>query len=116
MTRSIGQRVDDILAAIDRCRRYAGSLDDGDSLIAEMATDAIERSIQIIGEASTHLPVSITEAHPEVNWPAIRGMRNIIVHEYFGVDPSILRDVITNHLGTLESALMTYGASNSARD
>lgn len=51
-----------------------------------MPEDAIERNLQLIGEAVKHLPADITGAHPEIAWPRIRGFRSILVHEYFGVD------------------------------
>lgn len=66
-----------------------------------MAEDAIERNLQIIGEAATHLPVEIIADHPEVPWPQIRGFRNILVHQYFGVD----LDLVDNHLPVLEESL-----------
>lgn len=49
-----------------------------------MAEDAIERNVQIIGEATNHLPAEITDAHPEIGWPQIRGFRDILIHQYFG--------------------------------
>ena len=73
-----------------------------------MAADAVERNLQVIGEAVTQLPAAVTDAHPQIAWPAIRGMRNILVHEYFGIDHAIIRDVITNHLGPLASALSRH--------
>lgn len=53
-----------------------------------MAEDAIERNLQIIGEAANHLPAEVADAHPEIAWPQIRGFRNILVHQYFGIDSS----------------------------
>lgn len=70
-----------------------------------MAATAIERNVQIIGEAASHLSTGVTDAHPEIEWPAIRGMRIILVHKYFGVDWSIIRDVIQTKLGPLAAAL-----------
>lgn len=86
MSRGADQRVADILDAIDRCRRYIGALQDDDANLVDMAGDAIERNLQIIGEAANHLPAEITEAHPEIAWPQIRGFRHSLVHQYFGVD------------------------------
>ncbi len=110
MTRSTDERIADILAAISRCQRYADFLESSDETIAAMAADAVERNLQIIGESVTQLPTDMTDAHPEIAWPAIRGMRNILVHQYFGVDRAIVRDVITNHLGPLVTALRRHPA------
>ena len=105
MTRGVQQRITDILDAIERCRRYADLLDVDDDLLAQMAQDAVERTLQIVGEAASHLPTSFTAARPEVNWAAIRGFRNILVHEYFHLDHKTVRDVITAHLAPLAEAL-----------
>lgn len=72
-----------------------------------MAEDAIERNLQIIGEAVNRLPTEITGAHPEIAWPQIRGFRNILVHEYFGVDA----DVVETHLSQLAEALRDHVAT-----
>ncbi|MDN6555533.1 DUF86 domain-containing protein [Acidipropionibacterium acidipropionici] len=77
----------------------------------EMAEDAIERNLQIIGEAAKYLPEELTGAHPEIAWPQIRGFRNILVHRYFGVDPDIVRDVVETHLPPLAEVLRSYVAT-----
>ena len=108
MTRSAEQRIQDILESIDRCRRYVISLDSADHDLVDMAEDAVERNLQIIGEAVSRLPWEITDAHPEIAWPQIRGFRNILVHQYFGVDVDTVRDVIQTHLPPLEAALRQH--------
>ncbi|MGI8392334.1 HepT-like ribonuclease domain-containing protein [Leucobacter sp. W1038] len=105
MSRSIDERVADILQSIDRCQRYLDALESGDTDLVDMAEDAVERNLQIIGEAANHLPPEITVAHPEIAWPQIRGFRNILVHHYFGVDVATGRDVIQIHLPALATAL-----------
>lgn len=110
MTRGTEQRIADILQAIDRCRRYAKSLDSEDRDLVDMAEDAVERNLQIIGEAVAHLPAEITDAHPEIAWLQIRGFRNILVHQNFGVDVETVRDVIESHLPPLATALREYAA------
>lgn len=70
-----------------------------------MAEDAIERNLQIIGEATKHLPSEVTEEHSEIPWAQIRGFRNILVHEYFGVETEVVRDVVETYLPPLASAL-----------
>lgn len=110
MSRSPDQRISDILDAVDRCQRYVEALDDEDATLAEMAEDAIERNLQIIGEAANHLPPEVTGAHPEIGWPAIRGFRNILVHQYFGIDAHVVRDVVETYLPALAAALRSSGA------
>ena len=105
MSRNADQRIADILASIERCQRYLYALDSDDPKLSDMAEDAIARNLQIIGEAANHLPPQITAAHPEVPWPQVGGFRNILVHQYFGVDLEILRDVVETHLTELASAL-----------
>ena len=87
LSRGPSQRIADVLDAIERCQRYVTVLgDEADADLVGMEEDAIERNLQIIGEAVNHLPDEITGAHPEIAWPQIRGFRNILVHQYFGVD------------------------------
>ena len=106
MIRDVEQRISDNLQAIDRCRRYVSTLDDSNPDLVDMAEDAIERNLQIIGEAAKFLPIEVTGAHPEIPWPQIRGFRNILVHQYFGVEVDVVRDVITTHLPPLADALL----------
>ena len=105
MSRSTDQRIADILEAIDRCRRYADALSSDDRDLADMAEDAVERNLQIIGEAAKHLPAELTDAHPEIAWPQVRGFRNILVHQYFGVDRATVREVVERYLPPLAAAL-----------
>lgn len=107
MSRDPAQRIADVLVAIERCQRYVAALD-GDVDVAEMAEDAIERNLQIIGEAVNHVPEEITDAHPEISWPQIRGFRNILVHQYFGVDFDVVRDVVETYLPPLAEALRSH--------
>lgn len=107
MSRDPAQRIADVLEAIERCQRYVAALE-GNVGIMEMAEDAIERNLQIIGEAVNYLPTEITDAHPDVPWPQIRGFRNILVHQYFGVDVDVVRDVVETHLPPLAEALRSH--------
>lgn len=113
MSRATEERIADIRAAIARCLRYAGDLDATEGHLAEMAIDAIERNIAVIGEAASHLPEAVTGALPEIDWSAIRGMRNVLVHEYFGVDKGVVRDVIDTKIRALDDALARYATEDA---
>ncbi|MCB1274320.1 MAG: DUF86 domain-containing protein [Leucobacter sp.] len=105
MSRSLEQRIADIQQAIERCQRYVEALDNDNPVLVDMAEDAVERNLQIIGEAANHPPAEFTDAHPEIAWPQIRGLRNILVHQYFGVDVDVIRDVIQTYLPALAACL-----------
>jgi uncharacterized protein with HEPN domain len=108
VTRDAGQRAADIQHAIERCQRHIDVLDSKEPDLVDIAEDALERNVQIIGEATNHLPVEITDAHPEIPWPQSRGFRNILVHQYFGVDVQTIREVIEKHLSPLGAVLREH--------
>ena len=96
--------VDDILDAISRIREYMSGMDLDDLAADRKTTDAIVRNLEIIGEAARGLPDSVTKQAPEIDWRKIVGLRNILIHEHFGVSLSILWDIVQNKLDPLELA------------
>lgn len=84
--------------------------DEADADLVGMAEDAIERNLQIIGEAVNHLPAEIIDVHPGIAWPQIRGFRNILLYQCFGVDVEIVRNVVETHLPPLAEALRGHEA------
>lgn len=104
MTRSDQERFDDILRAIERCQDYRCYLGGADGL-ASMAYDAVLRNLAVIGEAVRSLPDTTRERMPDVEWAAIAGLRNIVVHEYFRVNPELITDIVDQQLGPLADRL-----------
>jgi uncharacterized protein with HEPN domain len=68
---------------------------------------AFVRSIEIIGEASKKLPEDIKAMQPDIDWRKVTGMRDRLIHDYFGVDYTIVWDVATTKLPGLRSKLQT---------
>lgn len=63
---------------------------------------AFVRSIEVVGEAAKQIPESLRQQHPHIEWRAITGMRDRLIHGYFGVDHEIVRDVVCNKMPVLE--------------
>ena len=59
------------------------------------------RSLEIIGEATKKLPDEYRRKHPEINWGDMAGMRDVLIHDYLGVDYVIVWDVMKNHIPPL---------------
>lgn len=88
------ERLRDILDAITQIEKYAGQ---GREALEtdELIQVWMVHHLQIIGEAAAQLGHEFHLAHPEVPWPQIVAMRNVLVHEYFGVDLEEVWQVIT---------------------
>jgi uncharacterized protein with HEPN domain len=66
---------------------------------------AFVRSLEIIGEAAKKVPKDIQEKHPHIEWRKITGMRDRLIHDYFGVDYTLVWDVSANKLSELRDHL-----------
>jgi uncharacterized protein with HEPN domain len=64
----------------------------------------VVRNLEIIGEAVKQVPELIREAHPDVPWKKIAGLRDILIHAYFGIDLELIWDVTTSKLPALETS------------
>ena len=90
--------VEDILEAIDKIKRHIEGLTYETFVKNELVIDAVIRNLEIIGEASRNLPEDVRKKYPEMPWGRMIGLRNIIIHEYFGVDLAIIWEIITKNL------------------
>ncbi len=99
-------RVEDILDAIARIEAFIDRDSKADFLSNGMLVSAVTYQLFIIGEAARHLAPGVEDRCPSIAWREMRGMRNVIAHEYGTVDPGIVWDVATNDLAPLKLALL----------
>ena len=104
-------RVRDILAALRAIARYTDGMTLEEFVGDARTMDAVVRNLMTMGESIRWIPEPILEAHPAVPWRTLRGMRNVVVHEYFGVDPAILWETVRGDLPPLEADLEAVLAS-----
>ncbi len=104
MPRDYRVHLEDILEAIRKIRTYTAEVS-LDAFSTDSKTfDAVVRNLEIIGEAARGVPGFIRLQHPELDWKRMAGLRNILIHEYFGVDAEIIWDIVQNKLAALENA------------
>ena len=97
--------IDDILTCIQHIQSYTTHLSFDQFSAHYMTVEACLYNIQVIGEAAARLPENIKEDNPQIPWPLIKGMRNRLIHEYFGTDLNLVWNVIKNELPTLKIEL-----------
>lgn len=79
-------RIKDILQAIDKIEQYTQDLTVSKFKNNSLVVDAVVRNFEIIGEASVHIPLEIKNTYPDIPWKQMAAMRNLLIHEYFGVN------------------------------
>ncbi len=102
MPRDYKVYLEDLLEAAGKIRRYTEGLSLHSFRNDSKTFDAVVRNLEIIGEAAKNLPKEVREKHGQVEWKRIAALRNILTHEYFGVDPEIIWDIVRHKLTDLE--------------
>ncbi len=96
----------DILEACERIESYTQGLNYEDFLNNIEKQDAVIRNIEIIGEASKNISNDLKNRYRSVEWRKISGMRNKLIHEYFGIDVEIVWLVVKEEIPTLKRTVM----------
>lgn len=99
--------VRDMVACCDRVIAYTDGLSREAFDERGMAFDATVRNLELLGEAARQLPDEVRARTPEIEWRKLIGLRNVLIHSYFGVDEDILWDLVQNKVRPLRAALRT---------
>ena len=97
--------IKDILVCIDHIQQHTNSLSFDEFAASFLVTEACLYNIQIIGEAVSKIPDDIKQRENQIPWQLIKGMRNRLIHEYFGTDLQLVWNVIKNELPSFNEAL-----------
>jgi uncharacterized protein with HEPN domain len=103
--RSLKLLIDDIWESIEKIERYTEGMTQGSFQSDEKTSDAVVRNLEIIGEAAGRLPEEFMDRNSEIEWFKIVGLRNRIVHEYFGVDLEIIWQIIKRDFPAFKKSL-----------
>ena len=115
MSREIALYLQDIAIRAAKVVFYTQGMDFDSFLADERTYDAVLRNLELIGEATKHVPQSFREQHPNIDWRRMAGLRDLLAHAYFGVDDPILWDLIQHKIPALTEAMAGLGKDPGAR-
>jgi uncharacterized protein with HEPN domain len=92
----------DILECIEKIERYVLGMSYKDFENDERTVDAVIRNLEIIGEAARNIPPELRDKYSDIPWRRIVGLRNVVIHEYFGVDLENIWEILVNDLPNLK--------------
>lgn len=119
MSRDVRVYLEDILESIRRITEYTQGLDEQSFRADALRQDAVVRNLEVLGEAVKQISDDVRSRNPDVEWHKIAGLRDILIHQYFGLDVGIIWDVVRNKLPDLErrvrDILTKLGRSDEAR-
>lgn len=98
--------VQDVLDSIERIEEYSSGLKWEEFRKNNLVIDAIVRNFEIIGEAVKHIPKTIRDRYPDIEWREAAGFRDVLIHEYFGIDTEALWDTIKTNIPSFKKKIM----------
>lgn len=97
--------LNDIIESIADIKEFTNGMTRESFSIDKKTIKAVVRSLEVIGEAANKLPDDVRDRYPKISWQEIIGMRNRLIHEYFGVDLDIVWQTIEEDLEPLDNAV-----------
>jgi uncharacterized protein with HEPN domain len=117
MPRDYRVYLQDVLEAVANVQEFVGSMSRSEFEGDKKTIHAVVRNLEVVGEAVKGVPAEVRDRHPEVHWQRIAGLRDILIHHYFGIDIDIVWDIVQNKLPGLKEqiqAILTGASGGSA--
>jgi uncharacterized protein with HEPN domain len=96
--RDLRDYINDLVEACEDILSFTEGMSYSDFSGDKKTVNAVIRSLEVIGEATKNLPVSFRNNYPDIPWKQMAGMRDKLVHEYFGIDKQMVWQVIEKHI------------------
>lgn len=100
--REIGDYLDDLLTAVTEIGEFVDGMTYETFTADKKTINAVIRSLEVLGEATKHIPTAFRHRHPDIPWAKMAGMRDVLIHDYMGVDLKTVWKVATERLPELK--------------
>ncbi len=99
--RDLRDYINDLIESCEDILEFTNELSYNSFIQDKKTVNAVIRSLEVIGEASKNLPVSFKKTYPDIPWKQMAGMRDKLIHEYFGIDKEMVWQVVSRHISQI---------------
>lgn len=105
-----------IVDSIEKIQNYLNGKSREDFLSNDLLQDGVLRNFEIIGEATKNLPESFRSLYPDIQWKSMAGFRDILIHQYFGIDLDMVWNITQTSLPEVYSKIIVLQEYADARN